>query len=87
MTATSTPCRWFFQAWLVASLAWLVFIAWRTIEGWPAIPLDMGGADPSTDAAYQAAQLQHVARAVGLAVAAPVVAFLMFKLVCRARRG
>ena len=48
---------------------------------------DMGGADPSTDAAYQAAQLQHVARAVGLAVAAPVVAFLMFKLVCRARRG
>ena len=87
MPAAAAPCRWLYRAWVLTSLLWLAFAAWGTMHAWPAIPLDMGGADPSTDAAYQAAQLQHAARSLGLAVAVPVVTFLIYKLVCRAHRS
>lgn len=86
MTGTTSPCLWLYRLWLIAVLAWLAFIAWRTQTGWPVVPLDMGGADPSRDAAYQAAQLQHVARALGLAVGGPVLTFIALKLVCRSHR-
>lgn len=86
MDAATTPCHWLYRIWQIATLAWLAFIAWRTLTGWPQVPLDMGGADPSRDAAYQAAQLQHVARALLLGIGAPVVAFIATKLICRVRR-
>jgi hypothetical protein len=86
MTAPATPCRWLLRIWILTSVLWLAFVGWGMTEKWPAIPLDMGGADPSTDAAYQAAQLQHVARSLGLAVAVPVITFLIFKIICRTRR-
>lgn len=87
MTTPATPaCRWMYRFWIAATLVWLVFIAWRTATGWPIVPLDMGGTDPSRDAAYQAAQLQHVARALGLGLGGPVLGFIALKLACRAGR-
>lgn len=86
MTDNTTPCQWLNRIWLIATALWLAFISWRTVEGWPSIPLDMGGADAATEAAYQAAQLRHVAMAVSLAIAAPVIVWAFFKLLCRARR-
>lgn len=86
MTEDSTACQWLSRIWLVSTALWLAFISWRTVEGWPSIPLDMGGADPATEAAYQAAQFRHVAMAVSLAIAAPVIAWAFFKLLCRTRR-
>lgn len=71
------------RIWFAATLAWLAFIAWRTHQGWPKIPLDMGGTDPSTDAAYQAAQLGHVARALGLALGVPALVYVITRLVIR----
>ena len=86
MTETTT-CYWLRRSWIIFSVLWLTFIAWRTLKAWPVLPLDMGGADPATDAAYQAAQLQHAATALGLAIAAPVFAWIILRLVCRARRS
>lgn len=81
-TAESSSCRNLLRLWKGASLVWITFIAWRAHTGWPSIPLDMGGADPATDAAYQAAQVQHVARALGLAVAAPALSYIVGRLGC-----
>lgn len=81
-TAEATSCRNMLLLWKVASLVWVAFIAWRTHAGWPAIPLDMGGADPATDAAYQAALLQHVARAVGLTVTVPALIYIVGRIGC-----
>lgn len=86
MTGTATTCQWLNRIWLIATALWLAFISWRTVEGWPSIPLDMGGDDPTTVAAFQAAQLRHVAMAVSLAIAAPAIAGIFFKLLCRGRR-
>ena len=71
MAATTSTCRWLHRLWLVTLL-----LGWPSSRGAPSaagrsIPLDMGGADPSRDAAYQAAQLQHVARALGLGIGGP----------------
>lgn len=85
MTETTT-CAWLRRTWIIFSLLWLGFIAYRTFEAWPTLPLDMGGVDPATDAAYQAAQLQHAAMALGLAIAAPLITRLLLKIACRARR-
>jgi hypothetical protein len=67
-------------------LAWIAFISWRTYAGWPIVPLDMGGIDASRDAAYQAALLQHCARALGLGLALPAISFILLKVVCRSPR-
>lgn len=86
MDQETTACRWLRALWIISTVIWLAFIAWRTIAGWPAIPLDMGGADAETTAAYNAAQIQHAAMAAALALAAPLIAWLLLKAVCRARR-
>lgn len=79
----STVRHAFTRVWAAMTVLWLIFVAWRTYSGWPAIPLDMGGADPSTDAAYQAAQLGHVARALGLAIGVPALVYLFSRLIMR----
>lgn len=82
-----TTCQWLNRIWCIFTVLWLAFIAWRTIEVWPAIPLDMGGTDPATAAAYQSAELHHIATAVALAAAAPAITWILMKLLCRARRS
>ena len=73
------------RIWMFLSVAWIAYIAWRMHVIWPTIPLDMGGASPSRDAAYQAAQLQHVAKGLGLALGVPVITYIVGWLVCRMR--
>lgn len=73
-----------FRIWLLASLAWAAFVAYGMLARWPHIPLDMGGADPSVDAAYQAAQLQHVAKALFFGFGAPALLYIVMRLVDRA---
>lgn len=72
-----------FRIWLLASLAWLAFVAYGMYMRWPHIPLDMGGADPSVDAAYQAAQLQHIAKALFLGLGGSAVAYLVMRVTDR----
>lgn len=86
MDQQTTTCRWLLGVWLIATLIWLAFIAWRTIEGWPSIPLDIGSADAQTTTAYNAAQIQYATMAAALSVAAPLIAWLLLKALCRARR-
>ncbi len=86
MDQQTTACRRLRTAWLVLSATWLAFIAWRTSNGWPSMPLDMGGADAETNAAYTAAQIQHATTAAALALAAPLMTWLLLKAACRARR-
>ena len=83
----TTRCSWLRRTLMIFSVIWLGFIAWRTFEVWPKIPLDMGGNDAATSAAYQTAQLQHVATAFGLSVAAPAIAWILLTLLCRTRRS
>lgn len=73
------------RVWLFLSVLWIAYIAWRMHVIWPAIPLDMGGASPPRDAAYQAAQLQHVAKGLALALGVPAVAYIIGRLVCHLR--
>lgn len=68
--------------WLFMSVVWIAYVAWRTHFIWPHVPLDMGGASPSRDAAYQAAQLQHVAKALALALAVPAIGYAVGRLAC-----
>lgn len=85
-TETSATCKWLYRLWMILTLAWLAFIAWRTLQGWPTIPLDMGGADAETAAAYHSAQIDHALNAAALALGAPLVIWLVLKLICRTRR-
>jgi hypothetical protein len=73
-----------FLIWLIASIGWAGFIAYGAIERWPHIPLDMGGPGPSVDAAYQAAQLQHTAKALLYGIGVPVIGYILMRFTDRA---
>lgn len=72
-----------FRIWLFASLAWIAFVIYGALDRWPHVPLDLGGPDPSLDAAYQAAQLQHVAKALLFGLGGPVLGYIVLRLVAR----
>lgn len=50
-------------AFLLAT-AWIVFIAWRTWQGWPYVPLDVSSNDASTQAAFALARQNHIVTAL-----------------------
>lgn len=60
---------------LVLVIVWASIVGYMALESWPRIPLDMGGADPATRAAYDRAVQAHVTAYAIIAVAPPLLAF------------
>lgn len=69
------------------ALVWLLFVAWRTWLGWPALPLDLDAGDPATQAAFAGAQTRHLALAALWALAPLVVLCLVIWLSRPTRPG
>ncbi|MFA5948718.1 MAG: hypothetical protein WC807_00380 [Hyphomicrobium sp.] len=62
-----------FEAWLVVALAWSGTMAYLGYQNVPYVPLDMGGADPATEAALRAAMTRHFLTYGFLAAVPPLV--------------
>lgn len=59
--------------WLVATVAWVIFIAYWADQTWPVLSLDLSPNDPATQAAWASAQRWHVVKLVAAAAVPPAV--------------
>ena len=66
--------------WRLASLAWIVLIAWQAWARWPTLPLDMSAADANTKNAFDTAVLSHTVRSAALAFIPPALGYGLWSL-------
>lgn len=67
----------------LASLAWIVAVAYLARAGWPAFSMDLSAADPAVRAAYDRAINAHVLRYAAIALVPPVIAMLLARFASR----
>lgn len=87
MTELPKRRRTWFYLWLLASLGWIGFIAWRAYERWPSIPLDMSGLDAETQKVYTEALVAHVFHASIVGLSLPLVGYIFCRVFGLIRRG
>jgi hypothetical protein len=77
-------CKLFsFPAWFVLSLIWCAVVAYWGYTTLPHVPLDMGGADATTNEAFRAATGKHMIMYGLLAAVPPAIALIFGRLLCR----
>ena len=72
---------------IILAVLWLGLVAFQALQGWPTMPLDMGGGGAQVQSAYNNAVTDHVVRHVLIGLVPASVLLVAGWLIGRRKRA